>query len=193
MRKIVEGPSAVGRRPSLDGRRSTADGRRPTAHAESESNWNFCSSKEIFNIKIDHNADSVLGDRTNDNLDSTCLNNYRCDNNTYFKTIKKWREETKKKRKKKKKEKKEKKKKRKKEKKKIKRIKNKRKRKKGKNKKIKRMTNKRKRKKGKNKKIKGTKNKKVEDEGKVMSTFMIQYRWLILFHTDDSKDKFTSI
>ncbi|KAL2723524.1 myb-like protein X [Vespula maculifrons] len=87
MRKIVEGPSAVGRRPSLDGRRSTADGRRPTAHAESESNWNFCSSKEIFNIKIDHNADSVLGNRTNDNLDSTCLNNYRYDNNTYFKTI----------------------------------------------------------------------------------------------------------
>nr|KAF7406595.1 hypothetical protein H0235_014251 [Vespula pensylvanica] len=44
-------------------------------------------SRQEEKIKINRNADNVLGYRTNDNLDSTCLENYRYDNSIYFKTI----------------------------------------------------------------------------------------------------------
>ncbi|KAL2711898.1 hypothetical protein V1478_018919 [Vespula squamosa] len=44
-------------------------------------------SRQEEKIKINRNADSVLRYRTNDNLDSTCLENYRYDNSIYFKTI----------------------------------------------------------------------------------------------------------
>nr|KAF7392418.1 hypothetical protein H0235_017417 [Vespula pensylvanica] len=60
---------------------------RLTAHAEPRSKWNFSSLKKIFKIKVDHIADGILGYRTDDNLDSTCSDNYRYDNNIYFKSI----------------------------------------------------------------------------------------------------------
>ncbi|KAF7380255.1 hypothetical protein HZH66_014610 [Vespula vulgaris] len=89
---------------------------RLTAHAEPGSKWNFSSFKKIFfqtkkyffkdigicflasfeaintchrqqKIKVDHIADGIFGYRTDDNLDSTCSDNYRYDNSIYFKSI----------------------------------------------------------------------------------------------------------
>lgn len=38
-------------------------------------------------MKIDHNVENILIRRSNDDLNCTCLNNHRGDNNIYFKTI----------------------------------------------------------------------------------------------------------
>lgn len=38
-------------------------------------------------MEIDHNVENILIRRSNDDLNCTCLNNHRRDNNIYFKTI----------------------------------------------------------------------------------------------------------
>ncbi|XP_014609652.1 PREDICTED: uncharacterized protein DDB_G0283697-like [Polistes canadensis] len=84
---------------------------RLTMHEEHDSRWSISSNKLIIEedpswnpsfhklkrsrrrsrqeeeIKINNYPESVLGYRSNDNLDSTCLETYRYDHSIYFKTI----------------------------------------------------------------------------------------------------------
>ncbi|XP_015172631.1 PREDICTED: suppressor of Mek1-like [Polistes dominula] len=63
---------------------------------EEETSWNPSfhklkrsrrRSRQEEEMKINHFRDSVFGYRSNDNLDSTCLETYRYDHSIYFKTI----------------------------------------------------------------------------------------------------------